>query len=535
MFWLPEAFAEAEGSGISRVNPPQWFRMPQAYADPDLAADTQLLASSSGAVVTIVALASGIADPTLSKNGTQLISPNPVASAPAQLLTLSAPVVAGETWKVRVGATAVQYVALGGSTLSDIASNLASSLRTNGVTALAAGTQLGLLPSGGTVTTAVIAATAMPVAATSTTNTETLTGPAYTGDTWTLSFAGSTTTYPITATPADMTSLASAIAGQVAPVTGYSVFASASTIYMTSVAGGSFTSSVTVARDPSASRATVSGTPHLGWVEKISLLPAGSNPVQTGDRWTVSVNDGSLGFLATTTASASQSIADIVAALAPQLSNFNASGSTGDLVLYATDGSPLTIAPVTQFRPKADLFSAADTTTFTEDVRPHYYKSVFTLFGNDSTGGWSAGEVWTVTVDGKPYTYTVPSTTAPADRTLQTIAAGLVAAINATTDPITASVASNSPTITIADKDVATGGTDPFVQVIKRGGGHVTGVFNAAGVGDVSGKVEVSTVPPQYQWLINLFPFFRFYFANDTLSFTSVPVLRRGTFSFKTR
>src|SRR4029077_18192714 len=68
----------------------------------DLGGSSRLLASAAGGVLTIIALASGIATPTLSKtNGTTTTSLNAqVASAGAQLLTLSGPVVAGETWIV---------------------------------------------------------------------------------------------------------------------------------------------------------------------------------------------------------------------------------------------------------------------------------------------------------------------------------------------------------------------------------------------------------------------------------------------------
>src|SRR5205823_20852 len=247
---------------------------------------------------------------------------------------------------------------------SDVASNLATTLRGDGFIAVAGGGELGLIPSGRTVTTDVDAATTMPAAGTAPTNTETLTGPAHQNDIWTLRFDTTNTAYTFLADVTSADTIASTIAGAVPAVGGYVVFASGSTIYITKVVGGTLTSQVTIARDPNADRADVSGTPHLSWTQNVTLKPAGSAQVHAGDKWTLPVSDGTQTVTATTTATTGQTLDDIVSALVGHLSAFGATASvSGDVVLKSTGGASLTIGPVTQDRPTAQVFDPTNPST----------------------------------------------------------------------------------------------------------------------------------------------------------------------------
>src|SRR5207248_533302 len=151
-----------------------------------------------------------------------------VVAVTARLLTVSDPVVSGELWSVTLTPTSGTPVTASyrttGTAASDVASNLATTLRGDGFIAVAGGGELGLIPSGRTVTTDVDAATTMPAAGTAPTNTETLTGPAHQNDIWTLRFDTTNTAYTFLADVTSADTIASTIAGAVPAVGGYGLF-----------------------------------------------------------------------------------------------------------------------------------------------------------------------------------------------------------------------------------------------------------------------------------------------------------------------
>ena len=310
-----------------------------------------------------------------------------------------------------------------------------------------------------------------------------------------------------------------------------------STVYITGASA--FTLSSTPVGRHATGTGTISGTVPLGWTQTVSFSPAGIPPIQLGDLWSITVGmttytarvtdvgttSGNYGFSLTGGTATTYTVANTTAAstaLAGAL--FTAIGARAALVaggttltLTAADGSPLGVGPLTEQR------VGATPTASTVDPSTHYENVTATLSG-DVTPVWQPSETWTLTIDGKPYTFPVPSTGfTTAQQTLTTIAAQLVLAYNnSLTRDTNLQVTSNGAEILI--KDNTTGGTDPFSFSITRGSNDVTGVIDIDNANDIASSVLVPVVLPEFQWLVALFPWAKQYFeVADSLGFTAQP------------
>ncbi|HEY7813822.1 MAG TPA: hypothetical protein VIC62_11330, partial [Nakamurella sp.] len=451
---------------------------------------TDLGTNISGFTATATAAGLLIVRRTASTAGFGISLALPASEAPTQAATVlmpAGPIVANESWQAALtpaGGTRQAAAFSAATTVPiDIVNGLQPSLAANATSFVVLASANGIAvtlrsaTTGYAVSTTVVAAGTAAVSAAATDGI-TFTGPANQNDDWQLTVAGTTLHGVVQTSSAGIAGIAQQLltaVRQAGGLSGYTAFVDGPTLYVTSLtSGAAFSASLSVVRNANAGFVSVDGTARLLWDGAVALRPAGPSQVQGGDVWTVNVN----GTDYQVTASSSQEpLYQIVDALVSKLSAYGASRdtSTNAILLSAGDGSPLTILPISQFRP-----AAFTTGTSTTDARAHDYKAVFTLAGDASTGGWSQGEIWTVTVDGTPYSFTVPVEPDQTKRTLTAIATGLVAAINKTTDPIVAS--SNGAIITITDKDYSNGtGSDPFVLDVSRGSGSVTGVFNASG------------------------------------------------------
>src|SRR4029077_7578622 len=96
---------------------------------------------------------------------------------------------------------------------------------------------------------------------TATTHTLTLNGRVNANDTGTLSRDGAALARtPITAFSTDASAVVSDFVTKASAASGYTAFALGSVVYITKLAGGTWASSVAIARDPNAPNALVSGT-----------------------------------------------------------------------------------------------------------------------------------------------------------------------------------------------------------------------------------------------------------------------------------
>ncbi|HEX6132112.1 MAG TPA: hypothetical protein VF044_10290, partial [Actinomycetota bacterium] len=414
-----------------------------------------------------------------------------------------------------------------------IVTELVSDLQGVGLTVVRKGDRIGIARNGTTDTFTVaraIVPTGSASVAAATTRVVQLTGPVNAGDTWTLSVAGGALApYEVAASASNANAVATAFASAANGLTGYTAFAVGSTVYLTKLAAGAFTLAVDLARNDEAAVALVSGTPKLSWLHEIQLLPSLPGAAEEGDRWTLVIGTSDPYVVV---ADGGDSVADIVDALIAEIDTDYLTERVGNVLrVRQSSGAPLAIEPVTQLRPKA--YTAVNEV---EDNRDHYLKIVVELAGDEATGGYSAGEIWTIQIDGFLYSFTVPTGTQET-RNLRTIAQGLVDAVNlhaqAALRPFRAVLAPAGAVIRVEDKDVDEDlpgtpvGDDPFTFEVKRGGGIVRGVFDIDGANVVEGSINVPVILPGYEDLVAAFPFFRFLFERtDVLRFRARPVLQ---------
>jgi len=315
------------------------------------------------------------------------------------------------------------------------------------------------------------------------------------------------------------------------------LFAIGAIVYVSRATGFTFTADVS--RNPSTSLLpTISGTPKLDWSQDVNVQPAGPAEPQLGDVWTltvggttytltiasISVNGSSVTVSVSThpyTIAAAPTPAGTVAqgfrAALTAATTYTVSVNGADLFISSADGSPVAVGPLTQQRRAATLEAPTTTGPTQVDSTVHYSTAIFTLTSDQQTA-WSAGETWTVTINGRTFSFQVPAT-GPTG-TLATIAAGLKLAIDA--DPDLSATVSDA-TITVHDDT----GITPFTLKVSRGNGGLTGVFDIDFANTVSGFSQVPVVLPQYQWLVDLIPWLRPYLQTiDLLHFDARPAFQ---------
>jgi len=444
----------------------------------------------------------------------------------------------GETWNVAAGAASGTHPVSVGQDIDAVIASLTSQLSSTSYLALRQGRTITLssaLPLSPR-TVSVTPSAASTVSAALVTRAVTVAGTGNAGDTWTLQIDGAPRQYVVpalaTQTP---TQVAAGLDGLSLPGA-YASFADGATLYVTGTTG--FALDLLIARSTNAAaQPTISGTPRIAWTQDVLVQPAGPTATepQLGDVWTLVVGSTTYrlvvaGTGATFTLQVNGTLytippgatpADTIAlgfssALAA-VAGLTVSVSGGHLLIAAADGSTVAVGPLVQVRRAATLETPTTDGATQTDSRVHYSTAIFTL-ESDSQSAWTGGETWTVEINGRTFSFTVPST-GPAG-TLTTIAAGLALAIDA--DP-SLSATSSGATITVSD----TTANNPFYFKVSRGSGHLTGVFDVDFANSVSGTTQVPVVLPWYQWLVDLIPWLRPYLQTiDLLSFTARPAFQ---------
>ena len=257
--------------------------------------------------------------------------------------------------------------------------------------------------------------------------------------------------------------------------------------------------------------ATISGTLREQYTQEVDLQPTGPATAQQGDRWQITVGGTTRTSLgATAGETEGQQVDRIVTALAG-LAGVSASRNVADhLVISSTTGAFLNIAPLVQLRADAATTTSTPFAANGFQLRDGSGNAHYTSAVVEFSGAWVAGEIWTVVVDNKTFTYPVPSAavTPVASRTLRAIAQELINRIDA--DPTFKASFFDGTSAKIKVEDES-GIDDPFAIEVRRGGGVVTGLFDIDGGGLVSGSVPV-VVP---------LPGFPFFFVNDFVDYTA--------------
>ncbi|MDX6411834.1 MAG: mucin9, partial [Gaiellaceae bacterium] len=434
-------------------------------------------------------------------------------------------------------ATGTGAVPTGGS-LTTVAGGIASTLNGAAFVATSKDGQVTITQVGGgafTVGSKIAANGSATWPGTPATSAVTLTGAANTGDTWTLTVGNTTFTgYHVGSSSLAADAVASSFAGSANGLAGYTAFAVGSTIYITNIGGDTFDTSVTVGRSTAASiDATVSGTVQTNWTQRIHFVPRGDAAVQLGDKWTVNVDNVSYSSTATATI---DSLAEIAGDLASRIPGATVDGN--DLVIVsATAGATVPVGATTQYRKTAygtpPTFSTPDVLP-NGSLRPHYLRAAVEL-----AGSFTAGDVWTVTINGTPFTYKAEELD-EGSRNLRTIADKLIVEINKSGiyqavrggDPSAPGGDLGLPQIVIRDKSVDSRlapqvGDDQFALDVSRGGGHIDALFDIDHSSIVSGSVPVPVAIPLSPWLRFLYSWFGIPFptTTDQLDYVASPML----------
>ena len=307
---------------------------------------------------------------------------------------------------------------------------------------------------------------------------------------------------------------------------------------MTNAAGTAFTLTPQIQRSPTATFPTYSGTIALSWTQTVAVMPAGSPAIAIGDIWTIVVNGTPYTVLVksqntsagtwtftlngatdTTIANGSTDAATIASALAAAI-GAGATASGGTVVVTASNHSPVPTGPLTEGRNSASVVAPSETNSPTTiDTRVHYSSATLAL-----QGSWQPSELWTLTVNGVQYQYTVSNTDVPDpnQQTLSTIAAKLATKYTTSAHDSAITVVASGSSLTVTDTSAGT--THAFSVSVNRGGSGVTGVIDIDNANIVSGSVQVPVVLPQWQWIVQLFPWAASFFTiTDTLGFTAYP------------
>ena len=429
---------------------------------------TMTITRISGAVPVVTAGTTG--------SGSATVNTATPTSATA---TLSGTVANGDIWTVTVNGTEYSQAAALNDTPAILATALASQI--NGVADFTARVE------GDSIVIANLAGTALTVSApvrridagstsTSTAHTETLTlvDVPVEGDIWTIRLG--TTNYPHTISSTDdLTDVVDALVTLVNADPNLTAVAKGGTIAITSLVGTNF--ALVFAVTPVA--LPVAGRPDVGWVQVVDF--ATTPAIAAGDTWTLKVNGSTHLAIADSTPLLTEIINDLQGAV----TGFTAVRVGNTLEITDSTGAVVSVGPLTRTR------SASTTSSpVTDNARDHFFDAEIELEGT-----FVAGDVWTITIDGREYNYPAPSGLQAGNnigqRNLRTIANGLVTAINAdTTAPFEATLLTGAR-FEITDKVSGAGNQDPFTVEFNRGGGEVHGVFDIDRSNLVSGVSRV--------------------------------------------
>ena len=460
------------------------------------------------------------------------------AARPAHTITYGGAVVDGDVYAVAVNGTASNDAAASFEVTADaadasaVAAGIASDLDgDDAYHAVAKGTLVVVSRQGSSEDFTVGARTVDPAGrsqrAAAGTETFTITGTINSGDTWQL--LDGTTVLATTSAAATAAALLAAL--QAADTnSAYTAFVLGSTLYVTRITGAPDLS-VAVTRhgtDP-----VLSGTLVHDYQHDVTLDPAGEITASAGDTWTITIGAATRTVSPAAGETTSQIIDRLVTALSGggAINGITASNVGGKLHLVATGGALIDIDPIIQFRPNAGVI--VETTEF--EVADDQVRIVdgdgtqghFSSASVELKGDFTGGEKWTIRIDRDLFVFTAPSadSLAPANRTLRRIAEGLVAAINTGSTVYGAEVLSAGlGRIRVFDKS---GANDPFTVTVSRGGGEVLGLVDIDRSTLVQGEVIVPVVRPEFQFLVELYPYLAAYFSTaDTLAYTARPDIR---------
>jgi hypothetical protein len=228
----------------------------------------------------------------------------------------------------------------------------------------------------------------------------------------------------------------------------------------------------TIAELAVAGSATATGTLAAAW--SMVITPDTSAGIHQSDVWTL-VLDASLGGTTLRTFSAGAGDTDVLDFLVSKINGLGISGLTaskdGTTVVVTRTGGAL--AQIGNLK----LAPHIGGTVSPVDTRPHYSELVIDLVAdiNVTTSPVIGGQDFQVVLNGRTYTYTVPTNTPDYNLNLATVAAGMVQAIHTAANSLfDAELVSGSTTkIRIFDR-ATTGapqaGTDTFTFAGQRGG-----------------------------------------------------------------
>ncbi|MCC6235093.1 MAG: hypothetical protein IT580_20790, partial [Verrucomicrobiales bacterium] len=332
-----------------------------------------------------------------------------------------------------------------------------------------------------------------------------LTGYANAGDIWSLRIAGGGSLADLTVTyslsPADLANstsnlvdMAAGLASLLNAATGdYALFTAAAEsdrIEVVRLENTAFNVVLTVTPSSGQATAEVAGTVASSWVSDLVLDPRAPGDVfEADDVWGVTI----LGYGTTTyrvgETSDGRLLAGVLAGIAGKLSAsvnpavITVSGQAR-LRLHAADFSLLSVGPITQTRVKAYELSVTPGASIPVPTPITYADGVTSTNSHwlsvdlQLKGEFAAGEDWTVSVDGRDFTYSVPKGEVAGNRTLGRIAEELALKINAAPGLPYAATATAAGKLTVYDENAAPGEQDPFSVSLRRGGNKVVGVFD---------------------------------------------------------
>jgi len=276
-----------------------------------------------------------------------------------------------------------------------------------------------------------------------------------------------------------------------------------STIYVTKLDESDFNIELGLGHYPMPLEGVVSGHPDLNWEQVVTLASSGPDGelVADGDLWTLVVGDSAppLTYLAGG-ADGPSTMTGVTEGLAGKVVGFNAAstvnvdGIGNTITITSSNGDPVYVGPITQFR--AAAFELKNTE---EDVRAHYHEAIIRLAPNPAEFIYVPGAEWSVTIDGRVFSYTAPNDS-NTPRTARTIAKGLVEAIKNANKTFTATLSATGSAITITDRTVIAGGVisdDPFtIEQFQSGGGEIRVLFDIDKSNIFEGRKSVPVLIP---------------------------------------
>jgi hypothetical protein len=379
-----------------------------------------------------------------------------------------------ETWSVTVNGIPYSYqtAATGVVTPATVVTGLASLINADSGVTYSAGADprntSKLIISGGSITSSYTVTTAATNGAGIWETTAAVTGSFAVGQTVNLTVNADPAYSYTVVTGNDAAAVAAGLLAELVAHNSGSIYTAAldpldSTKVVISQVASAATTELTKTSKPPATVSTVSGSLDHSWLQDVTLL----GTTTAADTWTLTI-----GGKDDYTCTGITTLADVAAALASKIgSDYSATSISGTLTITAADGSPVPIEQVKQLRA-----AAAGFTEVTHDSRQHFNTVEVTL---DSSARVVPGEKWSVTVNGKDYTYTVPNL-ASAKLTLNLVAKGLAAKINE--DTAASYKASLVPmdgyTIVIEDKNGDLTGPSQTITTKAGRGGSVHAIFD---------------------------------------------------------